>query len=111
MRSVTLALLAAIAAAGLTGCGGSDTIEVVRATYGASCGQPPGNVSLVAASLCRGTAPCAMPVSIGALGDPAPGCEKDFEVRWAFRSGPPRTRRLYLPAEFSSGGTARLTSD
>jgi hypothetical protein len=45
------------------------------------------------------------------LTDPAEGCEKDFEVVWACRSGQAGARRTYLPKEATLGATAQLTCD
>lgn len=111
MRSLSAAVLVAMVGAGVAGCGRADTLVVLRATYGASCGQAAGNVTLAAARACDGPAPCTLSITPAVLTDPAEGCEKDFEVVWACRSGQAGARRTYLPKEATLGATAQLTCD
>lgn len=102
-------------AAGLTltlaACGAPAPPVVLRATYGASCGQPPGNVTWAAERACAGQPACDLLVAPAVLGDPAEGCGKDFEVVWACRTGAPGERRAYVPAETSNGAHVRLACD
>jgi hypothetical protein len=59
------------------------TIHVTEATYGMSCGAAEGNVTEKILAICNATEDsCAFSVDVGALGDPAPGCGKDFSVSW-----------------------------
>jgi hypothetical protein len=70
-------------------------IKVVEATYGLSCkdspiripgtvvGVTPGNANRFSAASCNGKQrPCTLPISVRTLGDPAPGCAKDFRIKW-----------------------------
>jgi len=47
-------------------------------------------------------------VDVGALGDPAPGCAKEFEIEWQCE-GDARPRAVTLHAEAGFGSVARLT--
>jgi hypothetical protein len=72
----------------------SGPIKVVEATYGADCqGAPsntgsiitikPGNATAVASKYCdMAKNKCSLVVDVGELGDPAPGCQKDFTISW-----------------------------
>lgn len=69
-------------------------IRVVEATYGLNCRdfKPPegranrvakGNATEVVKNACGNAKnTCPFVVDVGRLGDPAPGCQKDFTVRW-----------------------------
>jgi hypothetical protein len=57
-------------------------LKVLRATYGANCGAPPGNATTAARRECDGRSTCHFVVNVQDLGDPAPGCAKEFEVEW-----------------------------
>ncbi len=111
MADPSKVLLAALVLAGVAGCGRDPGLVVLRATYGASCGQAPGNVTLAVAEVCDGLAACDLPIAPAVLTDPAEGCEKDFEVVWACRTGPPGARRVYLPAQATLGAHAQLACD
>ena len=85
-----------------TACHDGHALVVLKATYGASCGQKAGNASWVVSERCAGTTPCTFAITPAELGgDPAEGCEKDFEVVWACRDGQPGPRRFYEPARTS----------
>ena len=57
-------------------------LSVLQATYGANCGATPGNVTNRFKAACkRGS--CNYTVDVAALGDPAPGCAKDFDVEYS----------------------------
>ena len=58
-------------------------VSIKSATYGASCGAPQGNVTRAVALTCNGKPDCAYPIGAEALGDPAPGCAKDFRVSYS----------------------------
>jgi hypothetical protein len=83
------------------------TIQVTSATYGANCGAPAGNATSSVGSSCNGQASCAYTVRYQTLGDPAPGCAKDFRTSWTCSGGtnPPA---LTLPAEAGLGSVANL---
>lgn len=85
-------------------------MHILRATYGESCGAALGNVSWAADSACEGREACELPVSQALLGDPAEGCEKDFEVLWACQGGSD-VRRAYVPANTEPGASVRLACD
>jgi hypothetical protein len=72
-------------------------VEIVEATYGLSCKDfvvtapavntvSVGNATSKVAADCQRTSPngssCTYTVSVGDLGDPAPVCAKDFDVKW-----------------------------
>ena len=68
-------------------------IHVIEATYGGNCaaqgfGAQRGNATAHARSVCEGQKTCDYVVQVQALGDPAPGCAKDFVARYACM-GPP----------------------
>ncbi len=67
--------------------GAQTGITVTAATYGASCGQPTGNVTPALKSACDGRAVCDYSVVWQVLGDPAYGCKKDFSVQWTCSNG------------------------
>lgn len=58
-------------------------VDVIEATYGARCGSPRSNATWSVVNQCDGLSNCAYRISTGTLGDPARGCDKDFDVRWA----------------------------
>jgi 4-amino-4-deoxy-L-arabinose transferase-like glycosyltransferase len=57
-------------------------LKVLRATYGANCGAPPGNATQAVQRECDGRSRCNFVVNVQDLGDPATGCAKEFEVEW-----------------------------
>lgn len=58
-------------------------VDVIEATYGANCGAARSNATWSVVDQCDGLTNCPYRVSVGTLGDPAPNCRKDFDVRWA----------------------------
>jgi 4-amino-4-deoxy-L-arabinose transferase-like glycosyltransferase len=82
-------------------------IRVLRATYGGNCAAPAGNATKAVGRACDGPSPCHFAVDVGQLGDPAPGCAKEFEVEWQCDDGA-EGRRLKLRAEAGFGSMARL---
>lgn len=89
----------------------STPIKIEEATYGANCGRrvKVGNATLLVAKSCDGRVSCAFLISVEELGDPAPGCEKDFAVRFKCdEQKPNRTVRLNAEANRS---TARINCD
>ena len=88
----------------------SSVIHVVDATYGQACKDfvPPdgranlvktGNVTAALTSACdRAKTTCLFAVDAVQIGDPAPGCGKDFIANW--RCGSDQTvHQFYLPPE------------
>jgi hypothetical protein len=60
----------------------SSEIRIVEASYGTNCsGVAPDNVNAAFASACNGRLSCQRKVNEG-IGDPAPGCPKDFLLRY-----------------------------
>jgi hypothetical protein len=73
------ALLAALAAGPAAAAG----INVLTAWYGQTCNAQHGNVTAHVKSRCDGRGSCDYIVSAEVLGDPAPGCAKNFVVLYA----------------------------
>lgn len=68
---------------------GDNVVRVTSATYGgATCHQPNGNVTSFLATACNGKKICDYSVQYQNIGDPAPGCAKDFAVQWTCSMGP-----------------------
>ena len=61
-------------------------IQVRSAVYGANCGSS-GDVTGALAAVCDGRFQCSYPIDHQVIGDPAPGCVKDFRVRWSCDGG------------------------
>ena len=57
-------------------------IAVVAGTYGGNCGAPHGNVTASLASACNTLGRCDYIVDYTIIGDPAPGCAKDYVAEW-----------------------------
>src|SRR5207245_1746325 len=64
------------------------SIRVVAATYGENCHAPHGNSTNAVALACNGKASCEYEVNVGVLGDPAPGCPKNFVAEWTCDDSP-----------------------
>jgi hypothetical protein len=99
---------AALAVLALAGCGGANDIEVVQATYGASCRASAGNATSDVADTCNGEETCRYTVDVRELGDPLSGCEKNFVVEYRCGADEP-TKTIELPAEAGLGSVATLT--
>lgn len=82
-------------------------ITVTSATYGASCHQPEGNVTKFLQDACNGQSKCDYIVKYQTIGDPAPGCSKDFSVKWTCSSGSGGSASAPAEAGFGS----RVTLD
>lgn len=76
---------------------GGLTIE--SATYGANCGAPAGNMTSRLAEACNGNGRCDYVINYQVIGDPAPGCAKDY--RATFRC--PGTQRQTLTIDGEAG--------
>ena len=83
-----------------------NTIHVTSATYGAVCHQPAGNVTKFLADACNGRGTCDYVVQYQTIGDPSPGCAKDFSVQWTCSIGPGGTAGA--PAEAGLGSKVTL---
>lgn len=60
-------------------------VTVVEASYGANCKASPGNLTAYVAKACDQKGTCNLPVDVGKMGDPAPGCGKEFSVKFRCR--------------------------
>jgi hypothetical protein len=58
------------------------TVEVKQATYGANCKALVGNMTDLVAKTCNRLSACSFAVDVNVIGDPAPGCGKDFTVQY-----------------------------
>jgi hypothetical protein len=97
----------------------SSVIHVVDATYGQACKDfvPPdgranlvktGNVTAALTSACdRAKTTCLFAVDAVQIGDPAPGCGKDFIANWRCGSDL-KVHQFYLTAE-ANGRSALLS--
>ena len=103
------ALVAALMA--LAGCGGGgQPIQVVSATYGASCGATAGNATQDLKRNCDGQETCDYTVDFKILGDPKPACSKDYEARWTCGTNS-EVHVAKLPAEAGFGGKVHLSCE
>lgn len=95
------------------------TITASSGTYGGSCGTPQGNVTAFLvnaagaiagpaqlASTCNGRTDCDYTVRVRDLGDPHPGCVKNYVATWSCSDGRSYTRTLLGEAD---GSTIRLS--
>ena len=57
-------------------------IQVLTATYGANCGAPHGNATTHISTGCNGKDVCKYTVDFTVLGDPVPGCVKEYDVAY-----------------------------
>jgi hypothetical protein len=58
------------------------SIKIVSATYGGNCGAKTGNATKHIALKCGGKEYCDYIINYRLLGDPVPGCVKDYVVNW-----------------------------
>lgn len=84
------------------------TIWVVGGTYGASCGVPHGNVSGALARACNGRRSCTYTVNHKTIGDPKPGCGKDYLAEWRC-IGSTTIHRSHVGPEAGYGKRVRLS--
>ena len=82
-------------------------LQVQIATYGRSCGAPVGNETAAVVAACDGRNSCAYTVDQSKLGDPAPGCAKDFSIDYTCAGGLVGGGTLSLTAE-AAGKTLNL---
>ena len=83
-------------------------INIVEANYGANCGAKAGNATESVNNNCFGKDSCEYTVDVNKLGDPAPGCGKEFEVEWKCGRDA-KVQKLTLPAEAGIKSKANLT--
>jgi hypothetical protein len=106
-RLVLCLLLAAAACRGRPSAPVDANIFVILATYGYNCGATPGNAMNSVVKRCSRNLNCEYTVDQSELGDPAPGCAKNFIVNYKCFQGA-RERRVVVDAE-ASGSVASLT--
>lgn len=58
-------------------------ISVRAATYGANCGAPYSNATRDVQWTCNDQSSCRYYINVDRLGDPAPGCVKDFRLEYS----------------------------
>ena len=100
--------LVAAALMALTACGGKSGIQIVSATYGASCGGIAGNATNDLKSRCEGEQACTYVVNVSVLGDPKSGCVKEYEAQWTCGKNP-EVHVTKLPGEAGFGGRIQLS--
>ena len=79
---------------------GPVSIYVTGATYGSNCGVNRGNLTRELIDSCGGRDTCVYQIDMSIIGDPQPGCPKDFHVSYFCREGSPE-RWASLPGEAS----------
>jgi hypothetical protein len=82
-------------------------IRVISATYGGNCRAPRGNVTNALAGACNEHADCTYKIDYTVLGDPAGGCQKDYQAEWVC-GGNPEILRTSAPPEAGYGSIVRL---
>ena len=82
-------------------------ISIDAATYGANCGAQSGNATNDLALSCNGKASCTYSVQVQRIGDPDPGCAKNFSVTYSCL---PEAKGLHreLPGEAGLGSVLDL---
>jgi hypothetical protein len=79
--------------------GPSPGMVVIEASYGSNCGTKPGNQTGYFESACNRKKQCSVLIDITKMGgDPAPGCAKDFSIKYVCRPNTP-LRSASIPAE------------
>jgi peptidoglycan/LPS O-acetylase OafA/YrhL len=87
-------------------------VRLITASYGANCDAQRGNATKSLSKTCNGRNSCQYIVDVTKLGDPAPGCAKNFTVE--YQCAPSEIRyRKDLPSEAGLGSRLDLscTSD
>ena len=77
----------------------------VSGTYGGNCGAGDGNATRAVDTFCEGRSGCTFQIKAEELGDPAPGCARDFVAVWTCGG---ESRRATVPPEAGFGSTVRL---
>ena len=88
---------------------GDSNIHMILATYGYNCGAQPGNALDSVRKRCDGNLNCDYTIDVSTLGDPAPGCSKNFIVNYRCFDGG-RERRVVVDPE-ASGSVVSLTCE
>lgn len=87
---------------------GEGTIEVISSVYGGSCVSIRENATASLRRNCNGRTSCDYVVNVAILGDPAPGCSKDFKAEWRC-SADGEIKSIALPPEAGLRSVARLS--
>jgi hypothetical protein len=87
----------------------NSSIHVILATYGYNCRASPGNATASVTKKCERNLNCEYAVDVAQLGDPAPGCAKNFIVNYQCFDGA-RERRVVVDRE-AGGNVASLTCE
>ncbi|HPX61294.1 MAG TPA: hypothetical protein PLN25_05940 [Deltaproteobacteria bacterium] len=82
-------------------------INVISGSYGQNCGAPQGNVTAHLAEQCNGQKVCKYRIYYKVIGDPKPGCAKDYVATWRCGNGP--VRSASAPPEAGTGSIVTLT--
>jgi hypothetical protein len=69
------------------GYGGGSSIRLLEATYGRNCRGGTNNAINDIAQACGGRDYCQYYIDVRRLGDPAPGCAKEYQARFICRDG------------------------
>jgi hypothetical protein len=78
-------------------------ISVASGTYGGNCGGPEANVTAHLASACNGKSSCEYSIDYTVIGDPIPGCAKDYVAKWTCSgSAEQQTARAAAEAGYGS---------
>jgi len=85
-------------------------IEVVAGSYGENCKAPHGNKTEYLRQACDGQLTCSYKIDYTVIGDPAPGCAKDYVAEWRCLAGA-ATRKASAPPEAGFGKVIELRCD
>jgi hypothetical protein len=80
-------------------------IGVQSATYGANCPTWSDQTATLGAR-CNGQKSCSYTIQTSAIGDPAPGCAKEYTAMWTCNDGPHETT---IPGEAGLGSVITLS--
>jgi hypothetical protein len=72
-------------------------LQIRSATYGGNCGAAVGNATNDLIKSCGGKADCVYRIYVQRLGDPAPGCSKDFRVEYSCSPEAPLRTNVATP--------------
>ncbi|MCS6812188.1 MAG: acyltransferase [Cyanobacteria bacterium] len=86
----------------------SSSIQILSATYGASCGAPLGNATTHIQQACWRQETCNYTIDVRRLGDPAAGCNKSFSVEYQCPNSK-EPLRIDIPGEAGLGTSIYLS--
>lgn len=82
-------------------------INIQSATYGGNCKAAAGNVTAHAQQACNGKTLCDYKVDYTVIGDPAPGCAKDYVMAWTCGSSS-QVNSQTVPGEAGWGSIVKV---